>query len=356
MYKSFGVNYAANLPAYDSKELQRLFGTTVSDYVIQTYKRTLNLHLILQIDSTVELCKDITYLCEDDSGIADMSDTAIDGPLKERFLQMPKIKTFHGFKKGGFRYKLAVEQLECIWQQEILRNWFNTQLAQAIENGRQAIMARWYRELFKSAHPKNSGNNAGMLYGGNVLGTPSNPVKFDKDNADLFFTSVLSTIKQMPRTASPTGEYGRGIEEDAFIFGPSIMEDVLLQTEKYMKYDWTHCDCVQCSLFKDVFTCHPRGILPITGDCIESYSCVSGGESHRVFPILFGRRYKGAKASLAVKSHDWVSDDGFSVFYQTVFYHHMYVYDCRFFGVAYITIKTEQPETVPSCDTNAVAP
>ena len=350
MYKSFGVNHAANLPAYDSKELQRLFGTTVADYVIQTYKRTLNLQLILQINSDVELCKDITYLCEDDSGIADMADTAIDGPLKEQFLSMPKIKTFHGFKKGGFRYKLAVEQLECIWQQEILRNWFNTQLAQAIENGRHAIMARWYRQLIASVHPKNTGNNAGMLYGGNKVGTPSNPVIFDKDNADLFFTSVLSTIKQMPRAASPTGEFGRGIEEDAFVFGPSIMEDVLMQTEKYYRYDWNGSCCAECQLFKDVFSCHPRGILPITGDCIESYSCVSAGETHRVYPILFGRRYKGAKASITVKSHDWMSEDQFSVFYQTIFYHHMYVYDPRWLGLSYITIEDRKPPVIASCN------
>ena len=60
MFKSFGVNHAANLPAYDSKELQILFGTMVSDYVIQVYRRTLNLELILQIDSDVDLCRTIT--------------------------------------------------------------------------------------------------------------------------------------------------------------------------------------------------------------------------------------------------------------------------------------------------------
>lgn len=353
MFKSFGVNHAANLPAYDSKELQVLFGTTVSEYIIEVYRKTLNLHLILQIDSTVELCKDITYLCEDDSGIIDMADTALDGPLKEQFIGMPKIRTFHGFKKGGFRYKLAVEQLHCIYQQDILRNWFNKQLALAIENGRQAIMARWYRQLIASAHPKNSGNNAGMIYGGNRVGALGEPVLFNPDNADKFFMAVLSTIKQMPRGSAPTSEYGRGIPEDAFIFGPSIIEDVLMQTDHYTRYDWNGPCCGMCQLFKDVFTCHPRGILPITGDCVESYTCVSGGQSHTVYPVLFGRRYKGAKASLAIKSHDWISDDRFSVFYQTIFYHHMYVFDPRFLGLGYIVIDRPQPDVITSCNANA---
>ena len=137
---SFGVNYAANLPAYDTKDLQIIFGTMVSDYVITVYRRTLNLHLILQIDSSLDLCKTITYLCEDDSGIADMADTALDGPIKEQFISMPKIRTFHGFAKGGFRHKLAVEQLECIYQSDILRSWFNNQLAQSIENACRRVL------------------------------------------------------------------------------------------------------------------------------------------------------------------------------------------------------------------------
>ena len=349
MFKSYGVNHAANLPAYDSKELQILFGTMVSDYVIQVYRRTLNLELILQIDSDVDLCRTITYLCEDDSGVADFSDTALDGPLKEKFISMPRIKTFHGFQKGGFLYKFAVEQLECIWQQDILRNWFNTQMNQAIEQGRQALQARWYRELMTHVHPKNTGNDAGMLYGGQVVGRPGAPVLFNPKNADLFFTSVMSVIKQMPRASLPGGEWNRGMEGEGFIFGPSIMENVLLQAEIYSKYD----ACNVCTLFTDTFNYHPRGIVPITGDCIESYTCMSGGASHTVYPVLFGRRYKGAKASLRIKTTSWTTQDESSVFYQTIFYHHMYVYDPRFLGLGYIVIDQNQPEVMPSCDVAA---
>lgn len=351
---SFGVNHAANLPAYDSKDLQIIFGTMVSEYVIAVYRRTLNLHLILQIDSSLDLCKTITYLCEDDTGIADMADTALDGPIKEQFIPMPKIRTFHGFMKGGFRHKLAIEQLECIYQQDILRNWFNNQLAQAIENGRQALMARWYRELLVHAHPKNSGNNAGMMYGGHVVGQLGSPVMFNPDTADDFFMQVLAVIKEMPRVASPTSEWNRGIDGDAFIFAPSIMENILMQSDKYLRYDSVgNCACANCGLFKDVFTCSPRGITILGGDCVESYTCVSGGVSHTVYPILFGRRYKGAKAALRIKSHRWITEDQQSVFYQTIFYHHMYVYDPRFLGLGYIIIEDRKPPVVTSCNSTA---
>lgn len=352
MLDSYGVNHAANLPAYDTKELQVIFGTKVSEYIIAVYRKTLNLQLILTIDQDVDLCKTITYLCEDDKGVADMSDTALDGALKPQFISMPRVKTFHGFCKGGFKYKLAVEQLECIWQQEILRNWFNSQLATSIENGRMAIMARWYRQLIVSAHPKNSGNNAGMTYGGQVVGDIGAPVLFNTDNCDKWFMAVLNVIKQMPNSPTPDNMWAEGIDDDAFIFGPSIMESVLMQTDLYNQWQYVG-DCAGCAYFKDVFDRKPRGIMPITGDCIESYTCESAGESHTVYPILFGRRYKGAKASLRIKSYNYMSQDQQSVFYETYFYHHMHVYDSRFLGIGYIVIEQEQPTTIDSCITAA---
>ena len=351
---SYGVPYAANYSAQDSKELQILFGTRISEYVLEIYRQTLNLELILRVDSNLDLCQSITYLCEDSNSVADMMDTALDGGLKEHTLSVPRIKTFHGFRKGGFRYKLAVEQLECITQNNILRDWFNSQLAKSIEAGRQAIMARWYRELIANVHPKNTGNDAGMLYGRNVVGSFGAPVLFNPRNADKFFMAVLSVIKQMPKTASPMGEWNRGIDADAFIFGPSIMENVLMQSETYLQSrNAANCACTNCALFKDVFSCHPRGILPITGDCIESYTCVDGGSSHTVYPVLFGRRFLGAKASLRIKTHNWMSQDEQSVFYQTLFYHHMHVYDNRFLGLGYIVIDQDQPEVIASCTTPA---
>lgn len=351
---SFGVNHAANLPTYDTKDLQIIFGTMISDYVITVFRRVLNLHLILQIDSSLDLCKTITYLCEDDSGIADMADTALDGPIKEQFISMPKVRTFHGFAKGGFRHKLAAEQLECIMQSDILRNWFHNQLAQSIENGRQALMARWYKELIIHAHAKNSGNNAGMLYGGQVVGELGAPVLFNPDTVDKYFLSVLEVMKQMPLTASTTTEWNRGLDSgDWFMFGPSIIEGILMASPQYTNWAQNGCDCAACALFKDVFTCKPRGITILTGDCVESYTCTSGGDTHTVYPILFGRKYKGAKAALRVQSHQWVTEDQQSIFYQTIFYHHMYVYDPRFLGVSYIVIEREQPPVIASCNANA---
>ncbi len=349
MFDKMGANYAANLPAYDSKELQVILGTLVSDYVITVYRRQLNMHLILNIDSDVDLCRTITYLCEDDSGLADISDSAIDGPLKDQHMSAPKVKTFNGFCKGGFRYKLAVEQLECINQSDILKNWFNYQLATSIDNGRQAIMARFYRFMMVHAHPKNTGNNAGMLYGGNVVGSTSEPVIFNAANADKFMMSLLATIKQMPKGPTPNSEFMTGVGDDAYFFGPSIMENVLMQTEAYNSYDSVG-SCGACALFKDTFHNKPRGLMPITGDCVESYTCTSAGANHTVYPVLFGKRYKGAKASLRIKTYNWMSGDAQSVFYQTTFYHHMHVYDPCYIGLAYVVIEQEQPATIASCD------
>ena len=348
---SFGVNHAANLPTYDTKDLQIIFGTMISDYVITVFRRVLNLHLILQIDSSLDLCKTITYLCEDDSGIADMADTALDGPIKEQFISMPKIRTFHGFAKGGFRHKLAVEQLECIMQSDILRNWFHNQLAQSIENGRQALMARWYKELIAHAHPDNSGNSAGMLNKRWVVGEMGAPVHFTPDTVDDYFMQVLSVMKEMPRAASPTTEWNRGLDSgDWFMFGPSVMETILMQAEKYTNWAQNGCDCAACALFKDVFSCKPRGITILTGDCVESYRCESGGNPHTVYPVLFGRKYMGAKAALRVQSHQWQTEDQQSIFYQTIFYHHMYVYDPRWLGLSYITIEDRKPPVIASCN------
>lgn len=347
MFGNNGINHAANLPSIDNKDLQVLLGTRLAQYVIAQYRRTLPLHLFLQIDSDVDLCRTITYLCEDHDNVPDMSDSAIDGSVKRKTIAPPKVVTFQGFCKGGFETKLSIEQLECIEQSEILSKWYNDQMATAIDNGRNAIMARFYRHLMTHHHPKNTGSNAGLTGGGNEVGSPTNPVLFDPANADKFFTSVLNVIKQMPRASSVDSEFGESME-DAFIFGPQSMESVLMQTPEYMQYDSVG-SCANCSLFKDVFTHMPRGIMPITSFCVESRTCDSGNGPLTIYPVLFGKRYHGSKASLRVKFHNYKSLDGESVFYRVNFYHHIHTFDPRFMGVAWITVQNEQPATVEGC-------
>lgn len=345
---SNGINYAAGLPAIDNKELQVLIGTRLSEYVIAQYRRTLALNLFLQIDADVDLCRSITYLCEDHDTTPDMSDMAIDGVVKRKTMSPPKVKTFQGFCKGGFESKLSVEQLECINQVPVLKKWYDDQLATAIENGRNAIMARFYRHLLTNHHPQNSGLNAGLSGGGQTVGSQDNPVLFNKDNSDKFTMSVLNVIKQMPRGAMVENEFGYS-EEGGFIFGPQAMESVYMQTPEYTRYDSVG-DCANCGLFRDVFAHKPRGLMPITSFCVEKMTCTSGGNSLTIYPVLFGKRYMGAKAALRVKTMNYMSPDGESVFFKTNFYHHIHTYDPRHFGVAWITVEDEQPATVAGCD------
>ncbi len=347
MFGNNGVNHAANLPAIDNQDLQVLLGTRLSEYIIFQYRRTLAIHLFLEIDSDVDLCKTITYLCENHDEVPDMSDSAIDGSLKRKVLAPPKVKVFQGFCKGGFETKLSVEQLECINQSEVLSKWYNDQMATAIENGRNALMARFYRHMLTNAHPKNTGSNAGMSGGGQQVGSPTQPVLFDPANADKFMTSLINVIKQMPRTESVPNEFGVSTE-DAFFFGPQSMEAVFMQTEAYHRYDAVG-SCNSCQMFKDVFDKKPRGLMPITSFCVESRTCVSGEGSITVYPVLFGKRYKGSKAAMRVQSHNYMSEDRESVFYRVNFYHHIHTYDCRFLGVAWITVRSDQPATVTGC-------
>lgn len=348
MFAQSGVNHATNLPAIDNRELQILFGTRLAEYVIRQYRRTLAVNLFLDIDSDVDLCKTITYLCEDHDDVPDMSDSALDSGIKRKTISPPRVIQFHGFCKGGFETKLSIEQLECIQQSEILNQWYNNQLATAIENGRNALMARFYRHLLTTAHPKNSGPNAGLTGGGQEVGLPTKPVLFNPDQADLLMTSMLNVIKQMPRATTVQNEFGVSAE-DAFFFGPQAMESVFMQTESYMRYDSVG-DCATCSLFKDVFDKKPRGFMPITSFCVESRTCLNGDTPITVYPVLFGKRYRGAKASLRVKTHNYMSPDGESVFYRVTFYHHIHTYDPRFLGVAWITVKDNQPITIDGCN------
>lgn len=343
-----GVNHAANLPAIDNQDLQNLIGSRLSDYVVAQYRRTLPLYMVLDIATDVDLCNTISYMIEDHSDLPTMSDSALNTSKKRKTLAPPKIKTFSGFCKGGFETKLSVEQLECINQSEILRKWYNTQLATAMEDGRNAIMARFYRHMLTNAHPKNTGLNAGLTTGGQKVGSPTNPIRFNPDNSDKALMSMLNVIKQMPRARSVDNEFGVSAE-DGYFFGPQGIETILMQNANYNSWDVVG-ECASCALFKDVFTHKPRGLMPITSFCVERRVCVSGGEQKTIYPVLFGKRFHGTKASLRIKTNNYMSNDKQSVFYSTDYYWHIHTFDNRFTGVAWWCLEEDQPETMAGCD------
>lgn len=344
MYPENSINHASGLPAIDNEALQVLIGTRLSDFVIAQYRRTLPLQLFLTIEMDVDLCSTITYLCEDHSDLPNMSDSALDGPIKRKVMSAPKVVVFSGFCKGGFETKLSTEQLECINQSSILRDWYNRSLSTAIEDGRNAIMARFYRHMLTNAHPSNTGNNAGLTGGGNVVGSPTNPVLFDPTNADKFFVSVLNVIKQMPRTNAPENEFVASAD-NAFIFGPQNMEGVLMQNDNYNSWNIVG-DCANCGLFKDTFDRMPRGIMPITSFCVEKRVFDNSGDPKTVYPVLFGKRYMGTKANIRVQTYNYMAENKESIFYRTNYYWHIHTFDPRFLGVAWITVQNDQPATI----------
>lgn len=344
MFGNSGANHAANLPAMDNKDVQKLFNQRVSEYIIKQYYYTLPLHLFFTIESNVDLCEQINYLCQVDEGAPDMEDSAIDGKLNRHTMSPPKIVSFSGFCVGGFETKLATDQLQCIKGNSILFDWYNNELARAIEKGRNAILVRFYRMLVANAHPENSGNNAGLQTHDQIVGSIREPVLFDKQNADLWFSSMLAVVKQMPSPSMPDDTYGVSTE-NAFMFGHPSMEQVLMQVEAYSSYDRVG-DCASCALFSDVFNKKPRGIMPITSFCVESYTTKSASGEITIFPVLFGRRNMGAAGQLRVTSHLYTTEDGESQINRIKFYSHGHVYDSRCLGLGHIVIKTDQPQTI----------
>ena len=342
-----GVNHASGLFALDNKDLQVVLGTRLANLVITIYRRTLPIHLILEIDSGVDLCSTVTYLCEDNTDLPQLSDSALDALIPRHQIAPPKVVTFSGFCKGGFETKLAKEQMECINQSEILREWYQSSIMRAVEDGKNALMARFYRHLMTHAvHPKNTGMNAGLVEGGNVLGTPSDPVLLTPDTVDVWHMALVNTVKQMPRSNPVVQEYGASAE-NMFIFAPPILESLYMKNENYNSWAISG-DCASCSMFKDTFDRMPRGIMPITSYCIEKRTVVNGGVKCTSYPVLFGKRYMGTKAALRIDTKNYESPDGDSLFFKVSFYHSIFTFDCRYMGISWVSIQDTQPETI-SC-------
>ena len=345
---NMGVNHASGLPAMDNKDLQIVLGTRLSNFVITQLRRTLPAHLFISIDSDIDMCQTTTFLCEDLTDTPRLQDSALDASVKRRTVSPPRTVSFHGFHKAAFEYKLAKEQLECINKSQILKQWYSNNMQRAVEDGRQTIMSRFVRYLMTNgAHPSNTGNNAGLTEKGHVLGTVSDPIALSPDDfttIDDWYVEMLEVVRQMPATQPMDNEFGRS-KEDMFIFGPVQLEALLMKTPEYQNASTMGESCRGCAYFNDVFDKMPRGIFHITSYCIEQRIVKNGNDCCKVYPILFGKRYQGTKASLRVDTKNYDSLDGESMFFRTTFYWNIYTYDCRNMGISYVTIADRKPKT-----------
>lgn len=340
-----GSNYAANLPALENESLQKILGTQLSSYVIANYKLRLPAQLFLDIDMDVDLCRTHSFLCEDQTDLPHIQSSAINGSVKRKTISPPRLKEFHGYHTGGFETKMAREQIDCINGNEVLRNWYRNSLEQAIEDGKQSIMAWMYRYLMAyGVHPDNTGNSAGQITKQWRIGSRTAPVKLTPNNVDTWYVTLLNVIGEMPRMSSVENEFGAS-KENAYLFGPTALESLLMKNETYNSWDKMG-DCAACSAFKDVFDRNPRGIYHITSYCIDEYVCKAGAKIMKVFPILFGRRYAGSKFGLKVENYSYDSTDRRSTFFRTQFYWNGFVFDCRNTGVSWVTMEDVQPEIV----------
>ena len=341
---NWGVDHASPLPAMDNEALRVLVPARLSPYVIEELRYTLPAHLFISIDMDVDLCQSVAYLCEDTTDLPRFNDGALDGPTKNVTLSPPKIKEFHGFHKGSFQTKLAKEQLECMRRSPVLMAWYRKSLERAVEDGKQSIMARFYRFVMThGTHPKNTGNNAGLVESGYYLGTPENPILLKPDESlELFYRSLLAVADQMPMAGQPENKYGMS-HDNLFLFGPVSLEYLAMGHKDWNSWDKMG-DCAACSMMDGAFKRNPYGIYHITSRCIESRICQAGQSQMKSYPVLFGRRYQGVKAAIRVETKTYESNDGESIFFRANFYFHIHAYDCRNMGVAWVTIDNPKPQ------------
>lgn len=343
---NWGVDHATPLPAMDNDALKVLVPARLSPYVIQELRYTLPANLFLSIDMDVDLCQTVAYLCEDSTDVPRFNDGALDGPTKNVTMSPPRIVEFHGFHKGSFQTKLAKEQVECMQRSPILMSWYRKSLERAVEDGKQAIMARFYMYLMANGvHPKNTGTAAGLTNSIYDVGTPEEFIELDPSDENAipdFYSHMMGVIRQMPDSGQPENEYGKSVS-NAFVFGPVEMEDAFKQYRHWNDFDKMG-DCAACSMMDGTFGRMPYGLMHIASRCIHSRKCMVGQEQRTVYPVLFGKRYQGAKASIRVDNRTWESQDGESIFFRTNFYFHIHVYDCRNLGLAWVSVKLRQPK------------
>lgn len=346
--ETWGVDHASPLPAMDNAALKVLVPARLSPYVIEELRFTLPANLFISIDMDVDLCQTVAYLCEDTTDVPRFNDGALDGPTKNVTLSPPRIKEFHGFHKGSFQTKLAKEQVECMQRSPILMAWYRKSLMRAVEDGKQAIMARFYMyAMTNGVHPKNTGNNAGLVESGYVLGTPEEPIILnpnDETGVDDFYDSLLEVADQMPMAGQHENDYPMS-QDNLFLFGPTKLKQTARQYRRWHDYDKIG-PCGACYMMDSGFDRMPYGIMHITSRCVHSRVCKTGNQTLKSYPILFGRRYQGIKAAIRVDTRTWESQDGESIFFRTNFYFHIHAYDCRNMGIAWVAFENRKPRTI----------
>lgn len=343
-YQSSGVNYAANLPAFDNSQLSALFFNRVAGYLLRQLELTFPLHLLLNIQTTIDLCESVTYLCEDTDDSAALQDTALDSIVKrERLGSPPKAITFSGYNVASMEFKIASDQLYCINRSPILRQWYMNSLNRALENGKQAIFRRFYRHLMNYAvHPDNTGNQAGMLSHNAMVGSPTQPILVNNETVDYWLLELLKVAKEMPTmTMLPDNFYGM-TAANLFAFAPYQLEDIYMKAPSYNTF-WMTGACASCTWMQSVFDKHPRGFFHITTPCLDRRVIKSGDKTCYVYPVLFGVRYRGTQAALQTDMFTYQTQDRESLIIRINFRYQIYTYDCRFMGVSWIMLEETHP-------------
>lgn len=340
--------YAAGLPSETNNDLQALFANAISSYIIANYQYTLPLQAIMPIGSSIDLCGSNTFLVDESTDMPDLADTAVDSYTNRRTLTPPRTISFNGWVKSALEVKLGKEQFACISQSSILSQWFSRSLDRMVTDGRDAIMARFYRHLLSKVPACNTGMNAGMMSGRYVMGTPENPIViYDNDggeSVDRWLREMLDVVKEMPRMAPVENMFGMSAE-NAFLFGPTDIENAYVASDKYNTYNLVG-DCAGCSMFQDSFTKMPRGVLPITSFVNEKREIVTAsGVKCTVYPVLFGKRNIGTEANISVETNNYSSNDGQSLFFNSTMYSSIYTYDPRHLGISWVTFERTKPET-----------
>lgn len=338
-----GKNFASPLGSFDNAASIALMGTRISSYVIRNFSFSSALPLFLSIDSDVDLCGSISYICDTAPAVPTLSDSAVDGVYDRHGISPPKIVTFNGFCKGGVEYKLPKDLLQCVNRSELTRGLMQSTLSSQVAAGRQAIAARFLRHLrAKGIDPSNTGMNAGLITHSKALGTPAEPLLFSPETADSVIMNINDVIREMPHGAMdapfiPSANNG-------FMHTHDSVTSVLRRAPEYSDYA-TIGDCAGCPTFSAGFNRMPRGLLTLTDFCTESMTMDSGGSPCVIYPILFGRRFSGTKASIRVETSNYTEDVTDSVIFRIVFYWHIHTFDPRYLGLAWVKIEVPEPVT-----------
>ncbi len=344
-----GVQYANGMVNPLTEDIQDLLGYRLSDKYIQNVRKRSPVSLFVNIDMDIDLCRPLAYAIEQKPCSTGFSDSVLGGSVKaQQWDNAPKFKTFHGYREIVKLTKVHKDALTCMEQSDVLMRSMLNDANNGIEEANTAIMNTFVNEILAGGYsPANTGNNAGLQWGGQKLGTPDQPLIFDEDNADKVIRQILGTIKQMPDYSMPMNEFGSS-SDNMYWVGHTSMEEVLMGTPAYNS--WANIgDCAGCNMFSDVFNKKPRNIMPIGTSCLPARICKTAGEDLTVYPIIFGRRYDGHQGAIRVETDTYQSEDRDWNYHRTKIKYNFHTYDCRNTGVAWVAVKGDKPDKILAC-------